>query len=148
MSHQLLIEPDKERLDLAQNHQTKARCDFLRLILKKKLFSLLYLMYIQPYFFFDIQDPKSSILTRQMEARQKLKKLKEPIGQYFMDENLDGLSDIEVPQIDDGMEFFEIDNIGFSTADEEDLIPDLSDDEIRDIVSQLSASEHVSINSN
>ena len=83
-----------------------------------------------------------------MEARQKLKNLKEPIGQYFMDENLEGLSDIEVPQTDDGMEFFEIDNIGFSTADEEDLIPDLSDDEIRDIVSQLSASEHVSINSN
>ena len=102
----------------------------------------------KPYFFFGIQDPKSTILTRQMEARQKLKNLKEPIGQYFMDENLEGLSDIEVPQTDDGMEFFDIDNIGFSTADEEDLIPDLSDDEIRDIITQLSASEHVSINPN
>ena len=83
-----------------------------------------------------------------MKARKKLNNLKEPIGQYFMDGNLEGLSDIEVPQIDDGMDFFDIDDIGFSTADEEDLIPDLSDDEIRDIITQLSASEHVSINSN
>ena len=105
-------------------------------------------MYVQTLLFLCVQDPESTMLTRQMEARKKLNNVKEPMGQYFMEENLDGLSDIEVPQTDDGMEFFDIDDIDFSTADEEDLIPDLSDDEIRDIITQLSASEHVSINSN
>ena len=88
-----------------------------------------------------------------MKAKQKMDNIKGPVGEgpvgdYFMEEDLQGLSDIEVPQTDDGVEFFDIDDIGFSTADEEDLIPDLSDDEIRDIITQLSASEHVSINTN
>ena len=62
-----------------------------------------------------------------MKARQKLKELNEPKGNYFMDENIQGLSDIEVPQTDDDMESFNLDEIqGFSDTSDVDEIPDIN----------------------
>ena len=74
-----------------------------------------------------------------MKARQKLKEINEPKGNYFMDENIQGLSDIEVPQTDDDMESFNIDEIqGFSDTSDDDEIPDIN----------TPPSEQVSIDSN
>ena len=74
-----------------------------------------------------------------MKARQKLKEINEPKGNYFMDENIQGLSDIEVPQTDDDMESFNIDEIqGFSDTSDDDEIPDIN----------TPPSERVSIGSN
>ena len=74
-----------------------------------------------------------------MKARQKLKEINEPKGNYFMDENIQGLSDIEVPQTDDDMDSFNIDEIqGFSDTSDDDEIPDIN----------TPPSEQVSIDSN
>ena len=74
-----------------------------------------------------------------MKARQKLKEINEPKGNYFMDENIQGLSDIEVPQTDDDMGSFNIDEIqGFSDTSDDDEIPDIN----------TPPSEQVSIDSN
>ena len=74
-----------------------------------------------------------------MKARQKLKEINEPKGNYFMDENIQGLSDIEVPQTDDDMESFNLDEIqGFSDTSDDDEIPDIN----------TPPSERVSIGSN
>ena len=74
-----------------------------------------------------------------MKARQKLKEIERPEGNYFMDENIQGLSDIEVPQTDDDMDSFNIDEIqGFSDTSDDDEIPDIN----------TPPSERVSIDSN
>ena len=87
-----------------------------------------------------------------MRAQQKMDNIKGPVGEgpvgdYFMEEDLQGLSDIEVPQSDASVETFDMDDMqGFWSEDDENEIPDISDDEIPDI--DTPASERVSINSN